>query len=184
MIVLCGFMSFVSVCFDLWCAVVVVMAYSIQIVNCEYSNFDSRVNANNTISNLQLLEIYNRLFTLQDGSKLGYPDTRALDTLRASVRRLLVFPVEGMNEVSVGGLIEQCRSLPDTSLLQVLFLAVVGQFTLYQSPAALPQKCALVVDASSGELTLKDSHGTQSVILEVLIIVSILCLMKAWVDQR
>jgi hypothetical protein len=72
------------------------------------------------------------------------------------------------------------RELPDEDLLRILFLAVVGNFTTDQSPSALPQRCAMVVDPGSGGLVIKDSRATQSVILEVLLIVSIVCLLKAW----
>jgi hypothetical protein len=44
----------------------------------------------------------------------------------------------------------------------------------------MPQRCGIVVDPSSGALVLQDSAATQSVILETLLIVSIVCLVKAW----
>jgi hypothetical protein len=40
-----------------------------------------------------------------------------------------------------------------------------------------------VVDAGTGELALKDSAEAQSVILEVLLIVSIVCLMRTWAGR-
>ena len=123
------------------------------------------------------LRVYASVFSLKDGSQLDDTDTRAVDTLRASVQRLLGVGT-GADTLSAA------RRSSDEELLRILFLAVAGEFTVSQSPSALPQRCALVVDASSGELVLRDSTVTQSVILEVLLIVSIVCLMRAWGDQR
>lgn len=123
------------------------------------------------------LEVFGGVFSLRDGSLLDSTDTRAFDTIRASVRRLL----DTGRETDV---LAVARGASDETLLRVLFLAVAGEFTVSRSPSALPQRCALVVDASSGALVLKDSAVTQSVILEVLLIVSIVCLLRAWGDQR
>jgi len=49
-----------------------------------------------------------------------------------------------------------------------------------QSPSALQQQCGIVIDGGTGALILKDSNAAQSVILEVLLIVSIVCLLRAW----
>ncbi len=72
------------------------------------------------------------------------------------------------------------RSLSDKDLLLVLFLAVDGNLSTDQSPSALQQKCALIVDPGSGSFVLKDVSMTQSIILEVLLIDSIVCLLSAW----
>ena len=49
-----------------------------------------------------------------------------------------------------------------------------------QSPSAIPQACAVVVEPGSGGLVLRDNSTTQSVILDVLLIVSIVFLLRAW----
>jgi hypothetical protein len=118
-------------------------------------------------------QVYSDIFRLSDGSRLGGGDSRAVDAMQSSVQRLLAAG-------SGADLLGVARDLPDEDLLRVLFLAVVGNFTTDQSPSALPQRCALVVDAASGRFVLKDSGSTQSVILEVLLIVSIVCLVRAW----
>ena len=118
-------------------------------------------------------EVYADVFRLRDGSQLGGVSARAVDAMRSSVQRLLAV---GSNT----DLTSVARSLPDEALLRVLFLAVVGNLTTDQSPSALQQRCALVVDAGTGGFVLKDSGTTQSVILEVLLIVSIVCLLRAW----
>ena len=76
------------------------------------------------------------------------------------------------------------RALPDAALLQVLLLAVAGNFTVDQSPSALQQQCGIVVDGGTGALVLRDNSATQSVILEVLLIVSIVCLLRAWGEKK
>ena len=122
-------------------------------------------------------QVYSEVFRLRDGSRLGNGNSRVIDAMQSSVQRLL----------ATGGdtdLLNVARSLPDEELLRVLFLAVVGNFTTDQSPSALPQRCALVVDAASGNFILKDSGSQQSVILEVLLIVSIVCLVRAWGGGR
>ena len=42
------------------------------------------------------------------------------------------------------------RALPDAALLQVLLLAVAGNFTVDQSPSALQQQCWIVLDGGTG----------------------------------
>ncbi len=117
--------------------------------------------------------VYDDVFRIREGSRLSSGWSRAVDAMQGGVQRLLaVGPAVDVLEVA--------RSLPDEDLLRILFLAVVGNFTTDQSPSALPQKCALVVDPGSGAFLLKDISGTQSVILEVLLIVSVVCLLKAW----
>ena len=120
--------------------------------------------------------VYGEVFRLRDGSSLAGADTRALDTMLACVQRLLAV-APGQDILSTA------RSLPDSEMLRVLFLAVAGNFTVDQSPSALPQRCALVVDGQTGALILKDSKLTQSIILEVLLIVSIVCLMRSWAGR-
>jgi hypothetical protein len=119
-------------------------------------------------------QVYAKIFTLRDGSVLADTDTRALDTMRASVQRLLAVGA-GADAVAIA------RGLPDDALLRLLFLAVAGNFTVAdKGGSGLPQRCSLVVDARTGGLGLRDSAATQSVILEVLLIISIVCLMRVW----
>jgi hypothetical protein len=87
---------------------------------------------------------------------------------------------KGVSRGAGTDLLSAARALPDEELLQVLFLAVVGNFTTDQSPSVLPQRCALLVSPVSGGFVLKDVGMTQSVILEALLLVSIACLLRAW----
>jgi len=118
-----------------------------------------------------LHDTYANTFRLRDGSALVSVDSKALNAMRGSVQRLLA--------VGSADLLNHTRALPDDRLLSILLLAVAGNFTVSQS-SALPQRCGIVVDPGSGALVLRDNAAAQSVILEVLLIVSIVCLVRAW----
>jgi len=118
-----------------------------------------------------LHDTYTHTFRLRDGSALVSVDAKALNAMRGSVQRLLA--------AGSGDLLNLTRTLPDDRLLGILLLAVAGNFTVAQS-SALPQRCGIVVDPGSGALVLRDNAAAQSVILEVLLIVSIVCLVRAW----
>ena len=120
-----------------------------------------------------LHDAYTSTFRLRDGSSLLSVNSAALDAMRGSVQRLLAVGKE------VDWLVHT-RSLPDDRLVRILLLAVAGNFTVDQSPSAIPQRCGIVVDPGSGALVLRDNAAAQSVILEVLLIVSIVCLVRAW----
>ena len=125
-----------------------------------------------------LRTVYLSTFHLQDGSTLASLDASALDSMRGSLQRLLAVGDPGAE------LLGAARALPDAALLQVLLLAVAGNFTVDQSPSALQQQCGIVVDGGTGALVLRDNSATQSVILEVLLIVSIVCLLRAWGETK
>ena len=131
-----------------------------------------------------LHDAYASTFRLRDGSALASVDTAALEAMRGSVERLLAVRRGGDNldnlEDGLNHLLNHTRTLPDDRLLSILLLAVAGNFTVDQSPSAIPQRCGIVVDPGSGALVLRDNAAAQSVILEVLLIVSIVCLVRAW----
>lgn len=118
--------------------------------------------------------VYTSIFRLRDGSALTSVESTAIDAMKGSVQRILA-----AGEMD-GDWLNLTRSLPDDRLLGLLLLAVAGNFTVDQSPSAIPQKCGIVVDPGTGALMLRDNAVAQSVILEVLLIVSIVCLLGAW----
>lgn len=137
-----------------------------------------------------LHDVYTSIFRLRDGSTLASIDSTAVGAMRGSLMRIV-----GVSGLGGGGGVEMksnnsetgrrdllnlTRGLPDDRLLGLLLLAVAGNFTVDQSPSALPQKCGIVVDPGTGALVLRDNAVAQSVILEVLLIVSIVCLLSAW----
>ena len=144
-------------------------------------NNSANNSANNSVNNSEskldpilLHDVYTSIFRLRDGSTLSNVDSTAIDAMKGNVRRILA---AGERD---GDLLNFARSLPDDRLLGLLLLAVAGNFTVDQSPSALPQRCGIVVDPGTGVLMLRDNTVAQSVILEVLLIVSIVCLLRAW----
>ena len=144
-------------------------------VNCSNSSLDT---SNPSLDPSLLHDTYTSTFRLRDGSTLLSVDASALHAMKGSVERLLAVGSGGV------GLLNFTRTLPDDRLLSILLLAVAGNFTVDQSPSALPQRCGIVVDPGSGALVLRDNAAAQSVILEVLLIVSIVCLVRVWGAQK
>ena len=135
--------------------------------------FESSDLAHAHLDPILLHTVYTSIFRLRDGSTLTSVDSTSIDAMKGSVQRILAADGD-MDWLNL------TRSLPDDRLLGLLLLAVAGNFTVDQSPSALPQKCGIVVDPGTGALMLRDNAVAQSVILEVLLIVSIVCLLSAW----
>ena len=137
------------------------------------------------------IQVYSSVFSLRDGSEISPLGLRAVDTMVLHVGRLLDFqavPSSGQGEEGGGDSILEFarRNISDAHLWKILFLAVAGNSTVYQPRAAqaVPQQCALVADPATGELAFFDSGNTRSVILEVLLIICLLCLLRAWSKMK
>jgi hypothetical protein len=128
------------------------------------STYDSRTLAR---------DVYSQVFRLSDGSHLANTDTAAVNSMLDNIHRLLACRPED-------DILKIMRNNSDSDVFRILFLSVAGSFAVEQSSSALPQRCALVVDPGTGSLTFRDSSATRSVILEVLVVVSIVCLLRAW----
>ena len=119
-------------------------------------------------------QVYLSTFRLEDGSQLSEANTISVQVMLHNARRLLA--VDSMRDV-----VNATRSADDQTLLKILYLAVAGNFVVSRDrPGAFQQRCALVIDPGTSGLVLQDNSSTQYVILEVLVIVSILCLLRAW----
>ena len=145
---------------------------------------NSQNTLNSRLDSTLLHDAYTSTFRLRDGSTLASVDSVALEAMRGNVERLLAVgggkgDFLNLNFLNLNYL-NFTRALPDDRLLSILLLAVAGNFTVDQSPSALPQRCGIVIDPGSGALVLRDNAAAQSVILEVLLIVSIVCLVRAW----
>ena len=141
------------------------------------------------------------MFRLRDGSQLAGGDSETLNAMVYNIKRLLLgisppsTPLPFISDIqnpnnqnpnnqnlnhNITELMHFVRTLPDMDLMRVLLLAVAGDFIVDHSPSAIQQRCAVVVDPGSGGLVLRDNNASQSVILDVLLIVSIVFLLKAW----
>ena len=119
-------------------------------------------------------KVYSSTFKFTDGSELTQTSTVAVNAMIYNAKKLLAIS-------SDKSIVNTTRELKDNDALKLVFLAVAGNFVVdHSESASLPQRCTLVVDPGSGGLILKDSSSTKSVILEVLVIVSIVCLLRAW----
>jgi len=95
-----------------------------------------------------------------------------------NVKRLLSYP----NATDVVG---AARNQSDEKILKLLFLAVAGNFVINPlEKTALPQRCSLSVNPGTGMLILNDNTSTQNIVLECLVIISIVCLLRAWGDFK
>ena len=146
-------------------------------------------------------QAFSKVFRLRDGSQLAGGDSETLNAMVYNIKRLLLgisppsTPLPFISDIqnpnnqnpnnqnlnhNITVLLHFVRTLPDMDLMRVLLLAVAGDFIVDHSPSAIQQRCAVVVDPGSGGLVLRDNNASQSVILDVLLIVSIVFLLKAW----
>ena len=69
------------------------------------------------------------------------------------------------------------RDRPDTELLRILFLAMLGNYTSAASPE-WNQPCRLVVDPMTGQVAMKDSPPAVSMALKVVVILLVAVQMQ------
>jgi hypothetical protein len=123
-------------------------------------------------------EVYSNTFLMSDGSELTDVKHNAVNGMIQNARRLLEIP----NNESITSSV---RNSSDDKILKIIFLAVAGNFVVYQGHSGtISQTCSLVINPGSGALVLRDNFNTQSVIMEVLVIVSIICLLRSWKEDK
>lgn len=88
---------------------------------------------------------------------------QAVSALEQQVKR--VMGADPALDLNVSAL----RDRPDPELLRILFLAVLGNFTSAAAPE-WNQPCRLVVDPTTGVVTLHDSRQVESLALKVVVI--------------
>lgn len=108
--------------------------------------------------------IANEALRLQGGALLGGDmHVNAVLELEQQVKR--VMGADPALDLNVSAL----RDRPDTELLRILFLAVLGNYTSAASPQ-WDQPCRLVVDPTTGLVALHNSPPPVSVALKVVVI--------------
>lgn len=119
-------------------------------------------------------QVFREVFKLKDGSQLTETNPISVNLMTNNVARLI-------NTASISNILNATRALSDRDLLKILFLSVAGNFVVENKEQdILNRRCTLVVDPGTSALVVEDTSSTQYVILEVLVIVSIICLLRAW----
>lgn len=119
-------------------------------------------------------QVFREVFKLKDGSQLTDTNPISVTLMTNNVARLI-------NTASISNVLNATRASSDRDLLKLLFLAVAGNFVVENKEQdVLNRRCTLVVDPGTSALVVEDTSSTQYVILEVLVIVSIICLLRAW----
>jgi hypothetical protein len=116
--------------------------------------------------------VANQALRLQGGALLGGDmNVHAVQELEQQVKRVMGSdPALDLNVSSL-------RDRPDTELLRILFLAVLGNYTSAAGPE-WNQPCRLVVDPATGLVALHESPPAVSVALKVVVILLVAVQMQ------
>ena len=116
--------------------------------------------------------VANQALRLQGGVLLGGDmHVQAVLELEQQVKR--VMGADPALDLNVSAL----RDRPDTELLRILFLAMLGNYTSAASPE-WNQPCRLVVDPMTGQVAMKDSPPAVSMALKVVVILLVAVQMQ------
>ena len=119
-------------------------------------------------------KVYSETFLMSDGSQLGNIEHYAVKAMNQNARRLL----EIANNESI---VANIKNSTNEKILKIVYLAVAGNFVVYQGQSGgISQTCSLVINPSTGNLVPKDKSNTQNLIMEVMVIISIICLLRSW----
>ncbi len=119
--------------------------------------------------------VANQALRLKGGASFGGDmSVRAALELEQQVKRVMgANPAQDLNVSSL-------RDSPDTELLRILFLAVLGNFTSAAS-AEWHQPCSLVVSPETGLVTLHDPPPLASLAQKAVVILLIAVQIRQWV---
>lgn len=108
--------------------------------------------------------VANQVLRMQGKALLGEDmQQMAVRELEQQVKRVMAAdPALPLNVSSL-------RDRPDTELLRILFLAVLGNFTSAAAPE-WGQPCRLVVDPNTGKVALEDPPPMESIALKVVVV--------------
>ena len=116
--------------------------------------------------------VANQALRLQGGVLLGGDmHVQAVLELEQQVKR--VMGADPALDLNVSAL----RDRPDSELLRILFLAMLGNYTSAASPE-WNQPCRLVVDPTTGQVAMKDSPPAVSMALKVVVILLVAVQMQ------
>jgi hypothetical protein len=121
--------------------------------------------------------IANQALKLKGGATLGTDlSVTAVLELEQQVKR--VMGADPAQELNVSSL----RSRPDTELLRILFLAVLGNFTS-GAGSNWQQPCSLVVDTRTGLVGLEETPALASLAQKVVLMLLVAVQFKQWVEE-
>lgn len=123
--------------------------------------------------------VANQVLRLQGGARLLEGDgerVQAVVELEKQVKRVMgADPAKDLN-------VSALRDRPDTELLRILLLAMLGNFTS-AAGADWNRPCSLVVDPESGRIVLETSPPLTSLALKVVLVLLVAVQIRQWVEE-
>lgn len=121
--------------------------------------------------------VANQVLRMQGGSRLGGDlNVHAIYQLEQQVKRIMGSdPSQGLN-------VSALRDAPDTELLRVLFLAVLGNFTS-AAAADWNRPCSLVVNPMTGLVQTENPPQTETLALKVVLVLLVAVQLRQWVTE-
>jgi hypothetical protein len=121
--------------------------------------------------------VANQALKLRGGATIGADlSVTAVLELEQQVKR--VMGADPAQELNVSAL----RGRPDTELLRILFLAVLGNFTS-AAGSGWQRPCSLVVDTRTGLVGLEETPALASLAQKVVLILLVAVQFKQWVEE-
>ena len=126
--------------------------------------------------------VANQVLRLQGGARFVEGSgsgirVQALVELEKQVKR--VMGADPASELNVSAL----RDRPDTDLLRILLLAMLGNYTSAASMADWNRPCSLVIDPESGRVALETPQPLPSLALKVVLVLLVAVQIKQWVND-
>ena len=121
--------------------------------------------------------VANQVLRMQGGSRLGGDlNVHAIYQLEQQVKRIMG------SDASQGLNVSALRDAPETELLRVLFLAVLGNFTS-AAGADWNRPCSLVVDPMTGLVQPQDPPQMETLALKVVLVLLVAVQLRQWVAE-
>lgn len=118
--------------------------------------------------------VVNSALPLKGGASLGPTDVMAVMLLEQQVKRIMgANPAQDLN-------VSQVRELDDPTLLRLLLLAVLGNFTT-SAAASWGSPCALVLDPSDGRIEVRSPPSTELLALQVVVVLLMVVQFGGWI---
>jgi hypothetical protein len=119
--------------------------------------------------------VANQALRMQGGARLGGDlDVSAIYQLEQQVKRVMgADPASSLN-------VSALKDAPETELLRLLFLAVLGNFTS-AAGAEWNRPCSLVIDPMTGLVRLQDAPPLETLALKIVLVLLVAVQVRQWV---